>query len=179
MAVESDAVAPQHAEGMPQLDFSTFPNQIFWLVVTLVIIYLVLNRIAIPRIKDILAERVRTREHDLELAESLRDKAAESEEMHEQALNEARRKAREVLDAAKAEFARELEAATAEADERIAARVSESEARIRDIRANAVRSVEMVAGEVAEDIVKAIVPGAHDHDAVRSAVSARLGSLSS
>jgi F-type H+-transporting ATPase subunit b len=31
-------------------DFSTFPNQIFWLVVTLVVIYLILSRVALPRI---------------------------------------------------------------------------------------------------------------------------------
>jgi hypothetical protein len=30
--------------GMPQLDFSTFPNQIFWLVVTLIAIYFILTR---------------------------------------------------------------------------------------------------------------------------------------
>jgi len=30
--------AAASAPGMPQLDFSTFPNQIFWLVVTLVVI---------------------------------------------------------------------------------------------------------------------------------------------
>ncbi len=43
--------------GMPQLDFSTFPNQIFWLLVTLVVIYFVLSRIALPRIGSVLAER--------------------------------------------------------------------------------------------------------------------------
>ena len=31
--------------GMPQLDFSTFSNQIFWLVITLVVIYFILSRI--------------------------------------------------------------------------------------------------------------------------------------
>ena len=42
---------------MPQLDFSTFPNQIFWLVVTLVVIFLLLKTVALPRIGGILAER--------------------------------------------------------------------------------------------------------------------------
>jgi F-type H+-transporting ATPase subunit b len=32
--------------GMPQLDFSTFPNQIFWLIVTLVAIYFILDKVA-------------------------------------------------------------------------------------------------------------------------------------
>ncbi|MFN4098278.1 MAG: hypothetical protein ACK4GT_00740, partial [Pararhodobacter sp.] len=36
--------------GMPQLDLSTFPNQIFWLAVTLVALYLILSRVALPRI---------------------------------------------------------------------------------------------------------------------------------
>ena len=44
--------------GMPQLDFATFPNQIFWLIVTLVVIYFVLSRIALPRIGAVLAGRV-------------------------------------------------------------------------------------------------------------------------
>jgi len=43
---------------MPQLDFSTFGNQIFWLVVTLVAIYLILDRVALPRIAEVLAERI-------------------------------------------------------------------------------------------------------------------------
>ena len=49
--------ATEHAEGMPQLDFSTFGNQIFWLVITLVVIYFILNKIALPRIAAVLAER--------------------------------------------------------------------------------------------------------------------------
>ena len=55
------------APGMPQLDFSTFPNQIFWLVVTLVVIYLVLSKVALPRIASVLAERQGTITNDLSL----------------------------------------------------------------------------------------------------------------
>ena len=52
----SDA-AVEAGPGMPQLDFSTFSNQIFWLVVTLVVIYFILSRIALPRIGGALADR--------------------------------------------------------------------------------------------------------------------------
>ena len=38
-------------------DFSTYGNQIFWLLVTLVVIYLILSRVALPRIAAILNER--------------------------------------------------------------------------------------------------------------------------
>jgi F-type H+-transporting ATPase subunit b len=38
------------AIGMPQLCADWMPNQIFWLLVTLVVIYFVLSKIALPRI---------------------------------------------------------------------------------------------------------------------------------
>ena len=50
-ATTTEASAP----GMPQLDFSTFSNQIFWLIVTLVAIYFILSRLALPRIAGVLA----------------------------------------------------------------------------------------------------------------------------
>ena len=42
-------------KGMPQLNFATWPNQVFWLLVALVIIYIVLTKIAMPRIAAVLA----------------------------------------------------------------------------------------------------------------------------
>ncbi len=58
MATETHAAeGAEQAAGMPQLDFATFPNQIFWLVVTLVVIYLILNKVALPRIASVLADR--------------------------------------------------------------------------------------------------------------------------
>ncbi|MFZ8883347.1 MAG: F0F1 ATP synthase subunit B', partial [Paracoccaceae bacterium] len=44
MATNTSTATEAATPGMPQLDFSTFGNQIFWLVVTLVVIYLILSR---------------------------------------------------------------------------------------------------------------------------------------
>ena len=51
----------------------------FWLVVTLVVIFLVLSRIALPRIAAVLAERQGTITNDLAAAEDLKRKAEEAE----------------------------------------------------------------------------------------------------
>jgi F-type H+-transporting ATPase subunit b len=47
MATEATEAGSHGGEavGMPQLDFSTWPNQIFWLLVTLAVIYFLLTRI--------------------------------------------------------------------------------------------------------------------------------------
>ena len=67
-AAHGAASAADHAAqsvGMPQLDVTTFGNQIFWLLVTLVVIYWVLSRIALPRIGAVLADRLGTFVGDL------------------------------------------------------------------------------------------------------------------
>ena len=80
MATETTGAVTEHAQGMPQLDFSTFPNQIFWLVVTIVVIYLILQRVALPRIASVLADRSASIQRDLDKAEDYKRSAEEAEE---------------------------------------------------------------------------------------------------
>ena len=42
---------------MPQLDFSTFLPQIFWLFVSLTFLYIILSRYGLPRVSDVIEER--------------------------------------------------------------------------------------------------------------------------
>jgi len=144
------------ATGLPQLDFSTFPNQIFWLVVTLVAIYLILDRIALPRIASVLAERQGTITNDLAAAEELKMKAAEAEKAYEKALADARAEAQEIAAKARAEIQEDLDAAIAKADAEIAARSAESEKRIAEIRDGADAAVVEVARDTAAALVAAL-----------------------
>ena len=82
---------------MPQLCFEWFPNQIFWLVLTLVVIFLVLSRIALPRIAAVLAERQGTISNDIAAAEALRNKAADAEDAYNKALADARAEAQNIV----------------------------------------------------------------------------------
>lgn len=159
--------------GMPQLDFSTFPNQIFWLVVTLVVIYLILSRIALPRIGGVLAERKGTITNDLAAAEELKQKAVEAERAYNDALAKARAEAARIVAEARADIQKDLAVATAKADVEIAAKASESEARIGEIRAGMVEAVTEVAKDTAKELVAAL-GGKADARSVTAAVTARL-----
>lgn len=172
MATEAtDAVT--EAPGMPQLDFSTFPNQIFWLVVTLVVIYLVLSKVALPRIASVLAERQGTITNDIAAAEELKQKAAEAEEAYEKALADARAEAGRIAAGAKAEMQAEVDVAMQKADAEIAARTAESEARINEIRAGATAAIREVANDTAMEVVSALGVDV-DAKAVEAAVGTRV-----
>lgn len=174
MATETNEAAEAAAPGMPQLDFSTFPNQIFWLVVTLVIIYFILSRIALPRIAAVLAERQGTITNDIAAAEELKLKALEAEQAYEQALADARAESAKIASEARAEIKAGLDDAIAKADAEIAARASESEARIAEIQSRAMEDIGTVARDTAAAIVAAIAPGTAEEKAINNTVDAKL-----
>ncbi len=158
------------APGMPQLDFSTFANQIFWLVVTLVVIYLILNRVALPRIAAILAERQGTITNDIAAAEDFKARAVDAENAYNQALADARAEAQRIAAETRAEIQKDLDTAIAKADEQIAAKAAESEKAIAEIRAGALDAVRTVAGDTAAELVSAL-GGKADADGIAAAVA--------
>ena len=140
------SAAEASAPGMPQLDFSTFSNQIFWLIVTLVAIYFILSRLALPRIAGVLAERQGTINNDVNMAEELKEKA---------------------------EIKEELDAAIAMADAQISEKAKAGEEAIAEIRSSTLASVKEVAAATTADLVVAL-GGKSDTKAVTAAVKQEM-----
>jgi F-type H+-transporting ATPase subunit b len=167
MATQTQDVVTS-APGMPQLDFSTFSNQIFWLVVTLFVIYLVLSRIS-----GALVDRADTITHDLAEAEDLKQRAIEAEKAYEQALADARVEAQQINVAMRAEIQLQLDAQLAKADLEISARTAEAGAALAAIRDSAINSVKDIAKLTAKEIVSSM-GGQADTKTITAAVTARM-----
>ena len=159
--------------GMPQLDFSTFGNQIFWLLVALALIYFALSRVALPRINRILADRQGLMTNDLMAAEDFKQKAKDAEAAYDKALADARAEANKIVAANRAEMQGELDAAIAKADAEISARTVESERRIGEIRASAETDARTVASDVAAELVRTF-GGQPDAGTLGQAVDKRM-----
>ena len=97
---------------MPQLDAATFLPQLFWLVVTFAILYLLMWRVVLPRIADLLQERQERMDDDLQKAEALKNEGAKVLAAYEKAMAEGREQAqatiREAMDRASASAAEAL-----------------------------------------------------------------------
>lgn len=161
------------AIGMPQLCGEWMGNQIFWLVVSLVVIFFILSRVALPRIASVLAERQGTITNDIAAAEDLKQKAIEAEEAYNKALADARAEANRIVGEAKAEMQVGLDAEIAKADAEIAAQTAESAKVIDGIRAGAVDAVKEVAKDTAKEIVAAM-GGKADARTITTAINARM-----
>lgn len=164
-----------HAEtAMPQLDPGLFPNLIFWLLVSLGALYLILTRVALPRIGRILAERNDAIAGDLEQAAVFKRRAEEAESAYNAALARAREEAQKIAADTKTQINKELATLMARADAEIAVKAAESERRIREIEASAADSVSEVARSTAFAIVAALGPRPADDAAIEAAVANRL-----
>lgn len=159
------------ATGMPQLDTSTYSNQIFWLVLCLIAVYFLFSRIALPRIGGTIEQRAQAIQRDLDRAAEMKGKAEEAEAQYHQALADARSRAHEIAEKTKAEIQADVDAATAKADAEIAKQSSASAKRIAKLQSEAEGSVEDVAKDVTKAILDALAPAASDDKAIAGAIS--------
>ena len=82
---------------MPQLDPSSFLTQLFWLAITITILYLVLWRVALPRLAEILQERQEHIDDDLRRAEEIEKDAEKALVAYEKTMQEGRDQAQSML----------------------------------------------------------------------------------
>ena len=127
--------------GMPQLDFSNFDNQTFWLLIFLFLVFLVIRILVMPKMEETLTNRSKIIEEDIQEAEDLRDKAVEIEKTLNDELETARIKANEILRNCKEEIKRNTQEALADIDLKIEELVEISEKNIVSLKSEASKEV--------------------------------------
>ena len=138
---------------MPQLDFSTFSPQLIWLAITFIGLYLLMARVALPRIGGVIEQRQSKIADDLDAAQSLKNETDKAIAAYEQALAEARAKAHAIAQENRDKLNAEVEAERAKVDAEIAEKVAKAEEAISAMKATALKDVQRIAGDVAGDIV--------------------------
>ena len=82
---------------MPQLDFSTFPSQAFWLIISFLLMWLIMSQFIVPKIVDILNQRQRKIDDHLSAAQGFRQSAEEALMKYQQTLKSANEQADKLL----------------------------------------------------------------------------------
>lgn len=155
---------------MPQLEqISTFPSQIFWLVVIFAVLLVVMLRVALPRVQGILQERQERIDDDLAQAAALRDEAEGVLRAYEQAQADARAGARQLIREQQEAAAAEAAARNAALGERLAADTAAAETRIAEARREALAGIEAAAGEVAQAMTARLIGVEVDADEAANA----------
>ncbi len=153
LLLAAPAMAAEPKEGMPQLNFHTYPTQIFWLLIIFVVLYQLMVRAALPRIGGMIEERRGRIASDLDRAQELKDDTERAIASYEAALAEARAKAHAFVQEKRDALTAEMDAERAGLDKEIATKVGKAEKAIAATRDKALGQVQDVAATVAGDIV--------------------------
>jgi F-type H+-transporting ATPase subunit b len=142
---------------MPQLNPLDWAPQLIWLLITFGILYLLMVKVALPRIGSVIEARADHIAKDLATAGKLRRETEEAIAAYEQALAEAKQKAHAIVEDGRAKLKAETAEERARLERDLAKKSAEAEARIAEAKNSAMREVNAVAADVAADIVRQLI----------------------
>ncbi|MEQ8355059.1 MAG: F0F1 ATP synthase subunit B' [Kiloniellaceae bacterium] len=160
---------------MPQLDPASWPTQIFWLAITFIALYLVIWRVALPRIADVLEARQRKLDDDLKKATALKQEAETILAEYEKMRAEAQASAHDVLKQAQDAMKAETERQHGETAARLSKQTDEAEARIAEAKTAALASLEGTVNEVVAAATEKLIGVKAGDQEIGRAVGAVMG----
>lgn len=150
MAAEKEV---ETSVGMPQLDFTTFPNQIFWILIFVLLFYIVVRYIIIPRLEDIMSSRQDLINADIQQAEEFNKEAREIEDEIKQTMAEANNEALSIASNTKSQVTDKVDAAMKQIEEAVQKQTQESEKRINQIEKKSKEDIQNIASELSMDLI--------------------------
>lgn len=167
----TEASAGAHDTGVfPPFDPATFPSQLLWLTITFAALYLLMSKIALPRIDGILANRKAIIDADLAAADASRQQTDAAIVAYETALAEAKAKAQGIANETREAIQADLAAKRSAVETDLTSKVTAAEARINATKTEALTHVDEIATETAQTVVTQLV-GDVAADSVRAAVA--------
>ena len=152
----ANAAGGGESKGLPQLDISTWPNQLLWLAVTFAIGYFLMARVITPQIGTVLNTRKQTISDDLKRAKDANAEAKQMKEAYETALETARITAAEAANKATTEAKVQAEAAEADLTVKLAKKTKAAETKLSKMRDEAMANIYDVAEDLTLDTVSSV-----------------------
>jgi F-type H+-transporting ATPase subunit b len=162
------------AKAFPPFESDTFASQLFWLGIAFVLLYVVMAKVALPRIAGIMAARRESVERDLGAAAQLKADAEAALQAYEKTLAEARTRAQTLAGETRAKLNAEADETRKGLEAALHAKLAEAERTIADTKARAMSNVRGIASEAAGAIVSKLTGLVPAERAVAEAVDAVL-----
>lgn len=159
---------------MPQLDPSTYPTQLFWLAVIFIVLYIVMSRIALPRVSEAVETRAAKIDGDLGAAAEARTRSESLLAEYEKALAAARADAQATIRSMSEQMAKEQAQREHALVEQLNVEARSAEARIAAAKSAAMANVRQIAVEAAQAATERLVGSALPAGEIEAAVGGIL-----
>ena len=139
---------------MPQLDFSTFLPQIFWLFISLSFLYIVLSRYALPRVSDVIEERKDIIAQDIDSAKEYSEESEKAIEELNLKLSEAKTSSQNLINKSIQDIKEDSEIKKSSLIKEINNEISEAEGEIKEKKETALAEISSISESLAIEMLE-------------------------
>ncbi len=164
----------EHKSAFPPFQSQTFASQLVWLVIAFVLLYVLMLKVALPRVAKIIESRQKRIADDIADAGKLKTQSDEAVAAYEKALADARARAQTIANETRESQATAAEARRKTLEGELNAKLSEAEKSIAATKTAAMANVRAIAEDATRAIVERLIGSAPSDKAVAVAVADAL-----
>lgn len=165
---------PAGHTSFPPFQKDTFASQLFWLFITFALLYVVMSKLALPRVGAIIDARRARIDGDLAAANQLKTSADTAMSAYEKSLVEARSRAQTIGNETRDRLNAEAEKSRKALDEQLNGKLAEAEKTIAATKASAMGNVRSIAADATSAIVARLIGTVPAETTVAGAVDSVL-----
>ena len=155
--------------GMPQLNPEFWVSQIFWLILTFGILYIVLSKLILPKISNNLESRKSKILENIEAAEKQREDSETKLKEYEKIISKSKLEAKTIFNQARERALRDINAKREVLDKQIDEEISKAEQEIKSLRDGAPDKINKIAIETSSELIQKLI-GAEVNNSSISAI---------
>ena len=174
MATGAHTEHPGGKPPFPPFNKETFVSQLVWLAIFFIALYVIISKLAIPRLGGIIEARNQRIDGDLAEAKKLKDQSDAALAGYEKSLADARARAQALAAETRDKLNAEAEQVRRKLEAELNARLAKAEATIAATKSAAMANVQGIAVDTAAAIVERLIGTAPSGGAVQAAVADAL-----
>ena len=143
--------------GMPQLNPEFWVSQIFWLIITFGILYIVLSKFILPKISSNLELRKSQIQENIETAEKQREMSEVKLKEYDEIILKSKLDAKNIFKNAREKIIKDINLKKETLDKQIDEEISNAEEEIKTLKKDATNKINKIAIETSSDLLKKLI----------------------
>ena len=139
---------------MPQLEITTYPSQIFWLVISFLLLYLIMSRIIIPRISSVIKSRETEIKNNIHISEQMYKDTEIINDEYEETKKNIENEARQIINHLKETTNKKITKSTELLKKRLEQKLEKNEQEIINKKKKALKEINKISLNISEEILK-------------------------
>ena len=154
LAVQSDLFAAE--AGMPQLDPTYWASQAFWLILVFTILYISIEKIYLPKIKNNLDNRENQIKEDLEAANKFKEASELKSKEYDRILENSKKEVIKIHLETKNKLDKDIQNKKKIIEKEIENEIIKAQKEINELKKNSISSIQSVSIDLASNIIENI-----------------------